>query len=143
MMPILLIPLILMGLCAASFWVWILVDCLNNLTLRGSQRCCWALILPYTCLVGARAYAVARRSSQTTPIAPVSQSHREFVPSEVLRPYQEGYPLQRFHQDEQTAPEQIVGEDQSMPSQVRFEEMQVAYPEDPRARSSGSPRISI
>lgn len=132
MMSILLLSLILIGLCAASFWSWMLVDCLNTHTLSGSQRCCWTLIMLSTCLVGAMAYAVARRFSQTTPIPPVSPPHRQFMPSEVFRPYQEGYPIQRFHQNEQVAPEHVVNAYQPQPLQVCFEEIQMTYPEDPR-----------
>lgn len=135
-MPILLTPVVLIGLCAAGFWLWMLVDCLNNKNLSGSQRCCWALFIFYACLVGAIAYAFAGRSSQATSGAPVSQAplhlDREPVSPEAARPYQEGYPPQPFHQDERASTEKVAVEHMPMQSQARYEDIQIAYPEDPR-----------
>ena len=131
MMPILLIPVILIGICATGFWIWMLVDCLNNQNLSGSQRCCWALFILFAHLIGAIAYAIVLRTSQTIPLVPVSQRRREFMPSERYRSYQEGYPSRHFSQDTQASSEPAPFEPMSIPSQARYEEIQLSYPESP------------
>jgi hypothetical protein len=74
-MPLFFLPflvlVVLIGLCAAGFWVWMLVDCLNNRNLSGSQRCCWGLFILFTHLIGAIVYYFTGRSPQTTPIVPM------------------------------------------------------------------------
>jgi hypothetical protein len=123
-----LVPVALIGLCAASFWIWMLVDCLTNKKLSGCQRACWVLFILFTHLVGAIVYYFVRRSPQTSPIVFVSQPQREFMQPEGYRPYQEGYPSQHFHQDAQASLEPI--EQTSMQSQARYEEIQLSYPEE-------------
>lgn len=139
-MPLFLLPLIVLavplGLCAAGFWIWMLVDCLNNRTLNGSQRCCWATFILFTHLVGALAYYFAGRSPQTTPVVPMYPTPHEprrdrVQPEWDHRPYQEGYPIQHFHQNEQASSEPTPVEREPMQSQARYEDIQMAAPEDP------------
>jgi hypothetical protein len=90
-MPLLLMPVVLIGLGAAGFWIWMLVDCLNNKQLSGCQRCCWALLILFTHLVGSLIYYCAGRPSQTSVNVPVyqarAQQRREPVQFEGDRPY--------------------------------------------------------
>jgi Phospholipase_D-nuclease N-terminal len=126
----LLLLLVLIGLCAASFWIWMLVDCLTNTKLNGCQRACWALIIIFTHLVGAIVYYFVRRSPQTSPIVPVSRLQREFAQPEAYPPYEEGYPFRHFSQDEQASSEPAPIEQASIQSQARYEEIQLSYPEE-------------
>jgi hypothetical protein len=131
-----MVPVVLIGLCAAGFWIWMLVDCLNDKNLSGSQRCCWACFILFTHLVGAIVYYFAGRSPHTTPIVPFSStpqgSGREQVPRESYRSYQEGYPIQHTSQKEQASSDPAPREDAPMQSQARYEDIQLAYPDEPR-----------
>lgn len=134
-LPIML-PVVLIGLCAASFWIWMLADCLSNKNLTGSQRCCWAMFILFAHLVGAIVYYFAGRSPQTTPIVPVysthQEPHREPIQPKAYRSYQEGYPIQQFSQDEQASSEPGPLEHVPMQSQARYEDIQIASPERPQ-----------
>ncbi len=128
-----LLLLVLIGLCAASFWIWMLVDCLTNPKLSGCQRACWALIILFTHLFGAITYCFVRHSPQTSPIVFVSQPQREFMQPEGYRPYQ----------DARASSEPVPLEQASMQFQARYEEIQLSYPEEFHERLPGRTRTSI
>jgi hypothetical protein len=134
--PLLMVPVVLIGLCAVGFWIWMLVDCLNNKNLSGSQRCCWAMFILFAHLIGAIVYYFARRPPQTTPIIPVyqvtSRQYRKPMQPEAPRPYQEGYPIQPFPQDERTKPEKVAVEQMPMQSQARYEDIQMVSSDESR-----------
>ena len=141
-LPPLLVLVIPLGLWAAGFWIWMLVDCLHHQTLSGSQRC-WAMFILFAHLIGAIVYSLTERSRQTTPLVPEYStpqgSHREPMQPEEYRSYQEGYPIQPFHQDERTSPDPAPVEHRPVESQTRSEEMHVPYPGETHELAPGSP----
>ena len=142
-LPPLLVLVIPLGLCAAGLWIWMLVDCLNNKNLSGSQRCCWAMFILFAHLIGAIVYYFTERSPHTTPRVPVystpAGSHREPMQPEEYRSYQEGYPIQPFHRDERTSPDPAPLELRPVESQTLYEDMQVPYPGETHELAPGRP----
>lgn len=58
--PILLLAPLL-GIAALVFWVWMLVDCLNNEPSFGNEKLIWVLVIVLTQLIGAIVYFFVRR----------------------------------------------------------------------------------
>src|SRR5579863_6273488 len=46
----------IIGSLITVFWVWMLIDCLFNRSLRGGSKVCWALLIIFTQIVGAMIY---------------------------------------------------------------------------------------
>ena len=64
MEPLALIPIILgliLGVLALAFWVWMLVDCLTDERLAGTEKLIWLLVIVTTKLIGAAIYYFVRR----------------------------------------------------------------------------------
>jgi prolipoprotein diacylglyceryltransferase len=57
--PIALIAITL-GLGILAFWIWMIVDCIQNETREGHDRLIWVLIIVLTKLVGATIYYFVR-----------------------------------------------------------------------------------
>jgi len=49
------------ALAALGFWIWMLVDCLNEETKEGNERLVWVVVIVATKLVGAIVYYFVRR----------------------------------------------------------------------------------
>ena len=61
MSPLEMIVLVLTaGLTAIAFWIWMLVDCIQNEPQVGHDRLIWVLVIVFTKLVGAAIYYFAR-----------------------------------------------------------------------------------
>lgn len=132
---LLLVPAVAIGLCAAGFWIWMLIDCLNNKNLSGSQRCCWMMFIFWAHLIGAVVYYFVGRSQRISPIrvaSPTSQRPwQKPLHAEADRSYQEGYPIQHFSRNTRASSEKVATEHLPMQSRTRYEKIQLAYPEDP------------
>jgi hypothetical protein len=57
----LLIVLVLIGLLASIFWLWMLIDCLSS-NLPGMEKVLWFLVIFFLHLLGAILYFAIRRS---------------------------------------------------------------------------------
>ncbi|MBX3728842.1 MAG: PLDc N-terminal domain-containing protein [Candidatus Sumerlaeia bacterium] len=53
--------IILVLLVCGAFWLWALIDCLQNEPKEGNDRIVWALVILLGQLIGALVYAVVRR----------------------------------------------------------------------------------
>jgi Phospholipase_D-nuclease N-terminal len=53
---------VLLGLAAIVFWVLMLIDCLQNPRLTGTERLVWVLVLIFLHLLGALLYLVIGRA---------------------------------------------------------------------------------
>ena len=58
---IFIIPLFLIGLGLFAFWVWMLVDCLTNQGLPGTEKLVWVLVIVFTHFLGALIYLFVGR----------------------------------------------------------------------------------
>lgn len=50
-----------LGLCGLAFWIWMLVDCIQNEPREGHDRLLWVLVIVFTKIVGAAIYYFVRR----------------------------------------------------------------------------------
>jgi hypothetical protein len=55
---------LVLGLAASAFWVWMLVDCVQNETDGGNNKIIWILIIVLAGVVGALVYFFVRRSQR-------------------------------------------------------------------------------
>jgi len=46
---------------AMVFWIWALIDCINNESTEGNERIVWVVVIAVTHWIGALIYLVARR----------------------------------------------------------------------------------
>jgi hypothetical protein len=52
----------LLGLLATIFWVWMLVDCLQNASITGTEKIVWVLVIIFLHVLGAIIYFAVARS---------------------------------------------------------------------------------
>jgi hypothetical protein len=57
-MLLLVFPL---GFAALGFWIWMLVDCIQNEPSEGNDRLIWVLVIVLTNWIGALIYLIVRR----------------------------------------------------------------------------------
>ncbi|HEX4263791.1 MAG TPA: PLDc N-terminal domain-containing protein [Verrucomicrobiae bacterium] len=57
------LPVGIFGILALVFWVWMLIDAIQNPSLSGSQRIVWVLVILFLNLLGALIYLLAGRRS--------------------------------------------------------------------------------
>ena len=67
MQPVLGIFLIsgLIGLITTVFWLWMIVDCILNTSLAGTQKIIWLLVVILLHFIGALLYFFLARGSRT------------------------------------------------------------------------------
>ena len=46
---------------AMVFWIWALIDCINNESTEGNERIVWVVVIAVTHWIGALIYLVTRR----------------------------------------------------------------------------------
>jgi hypothetical protein len=61
MMAVFAVFMILM-FCATGFWIWMIVDCVQNEASVGNDKVVWLLLLIFTHWIGALIYFFARRA---------------------------------------------------------------------------------
>ena len=54
----------LIGLASVAFWIWALVDCINNKT--DNDRILWVLVIIFVHTLGAILYVIFGRNSRPT-----------------------------------------------------------------------------
>ena len=52
---------LLIGFGSTIFWVWMLIDCLENESFEGNDKLIWTLVIIFTSSLGAVAYFFVRR----------------------------------------------------------------------------------
>lgn len=55
---------VVFGVLALAFWVWMLVDCLTDDRLTGTEKLIWLLVIVTTKLIGATIYYLVGRSTR-------------------------------------------------------------------------------
>lgn len=60
---VMILPLLflIVGICGAIFWIWMIVDCATNEKSDGNDKLSWILIIVLTNWIGALIYYLARR----------------------------------------------------------------------------------
>ena len=58
---LLMIFVILIGIAAFAFWIWMLIDAIQNPALDGNMRIVWVLVILFLQIVGAIIYFFAGR----------------------------------------------------------------------------------
>jgi len=58
-----LLGIMLAGLLAFVFWIWMLIDAIKNPSLDGTQRIVWVLVIVFLHALGALIYFFAGRST--------------------------------------------------------------------------------
>lgn len=62
-----IIPIVIILLLISVFWLWMLVDCCLNKSLKGIQKVFWFLFILFTHIIGAILYALIGRSKKRVP----------------------------------------------------------------------------
>jgi hypothetical protein len=57
------------GLLAFAFWIWMLVDAIQNQGLTGNERLIWVLVIVFLHFLGALIYFFAGRGKKAAPPA--------------------------------------------------------------------------
>lgn len=52
----------LLGLLAFVFWIWMLIDCIQNKSLESNEKIIWALVIIFLHFLGALIYFFVTRS---------------------------------------------------------------------------------
>ena len=53
----------LIGILLTIFWIWMLVDCLTNASINGTEKVVWVLVIVFTHFLGALIYYFVGRGS--------------------------------------------------------------------------------
>lgn len=65
LLPILfIIPILLIGLAAFAFWIWMLIDCATKEPSQGNDKIIWILVIIFTHWIGALIYFLVRRTER-------------------------------------------------------------------------------
>jgi len=56
-----ILPMLLFGLAASIFWIWMLIDCLTKESSEGNDKLVWAAVIFFLHLPGAILYYFVRR----------------------------------------------------------------------------------
>lgn len=56
------ICVVLFGILTTVFWIWMLIDCLQNPSLQGSEKIVWVLVILFLHVLGALIYFFVGRS---------------------------------------------------------------------------------
>lgn len=57
-----LLCLVLFGILAFVFWIWMLIDAISNRSLNGTQKIVWVLVIIFLHALGALIYFLVGRS---------------------------------------------------------------------------------
>ena len=55
------------GVAMSAFWLWMLIDCIRNQTLRDTDRTVWLLVILLTHILGAVLYCFMARAGRSRP----------------------------------------------------------------------------
>ena len=58
----------LIGLLLTIFWLWMLIDCVTNSAIQGTEKVVWVLVIIFTHFLGALIYFFVARGGRARPI---------------------------------------------------------------------------
>jgi len=137
-MEIIIIPLvlvaILLGVLTTIFWVWMLIDCVTNKTLRDNQKIGWIIIILFTHLLGAIIYYFVVRTPRLAQAQEGYQAYQQ--PQQPYQSYQQGYQPRESEMPPAYQPgQQQYNQEGPQERQPQYEQVQAPYPEDPPAQA--------
>ena len=122
---LIILTLFTLLLFATAFWIWMLVDCLLNKSLRDTQQVLWFLLILFTHIPGAIVYFFIGRVKKYMVNQPYQ---RVFVQgSQPRQPYSQGYQAQQASSQEGIRPVPPV----QPPYEEQYEQPRATYPELP------------
>ena len=129
--PIVLVAIVL-GVLTTIFWIWMLVDCVTNKTLRDNQKIGWIIVILFTHLLGAIIYYFVVRSPRLVQEREGYQTYQQ--PQQPYQSYQQGYQPQEAPPAYQHGQQQY-NQERPQERQPQYEQIQAPYPEDPPAQA--------
>ena len=61
-----ILMIICLGVLGTIFWIWMLIDCLTNNGIPGSEKVAWVLVILFTHFLGALIYFFVGRPKRKT-----------------------------------------------------------------------------
>lgn len=61
---IMILLILVIGVGGTAFWIWALLDCIQNEPADGDQRTIWVVVIALTHVVGALLYVLVRRPNR-------------------------------------------------------------------------------
>jgi hypothetical protein len=58
----------LIGILLTVFWLWMLIDCLTNSSLQGTEKVIWVLVIIFTHFLGALIYFFIARGGRRSAL---------------------------------------------------------------------------
>ena len=58
----------LIGIITTIFWLWMLIDCITNTAINGTEKIIWVLVVIFTHFIGALLYFFIARGNRGTRI---------------------------------------------------------------------------
>ena|SRR2546421_726806 len=130
--PIVLVA-ILLGVLTTIFWVWMLIDCATNKTLRDNQKIGWILAILFTHLIGAIIYYFVVRTPRLAQAREGYQAYQQ--PQQPYATYQQGYQPREAPPAYQPDEQRQYNQERPQERQPQYEQVQAPYPEDPPAQT--------
>ena len=62
--------LVILGIIASIFWLWMLIDAIGNSRLNGTEKIIWVLVVLFLHVLGALVYYFVGRGGGTTSASP-------------------------------------------------------------------------
>jgi hypothetical protein len=64
-----IIGILILGLIAFVFvfWIWMLIDCVKNQNIGGTEKACWVVVIALTHFIGALVYLFAGKLLRSGP----------------------------------------------------------------------------
>jgi len=118
-------PLEILALLTTAFWLWMLIDCLFNKSLRGTQKVLWLLLILFTHIIGAIVYIIIGRSKKNVVSQPPQGASVQ--ESQPHQPYSQGY-----HAQQMSSQAGIQPTPPAHPTYEQYEQPRATYPEPPQ-----------
>ncbi len=139
-MEFLIIPFvlgaILLGILGSIFWIWMLIDCATNKTLRDNQKIGWIIAIVFTHLLGAIIYYFVGRTPRLAQAREGYQTYQQpQQPQQPYASYQQGYQPREAPPAYQPGEQRQYNQERPQEGQPQYEQIQAPYPEDPPAQS--------
>ena len=116
------LPILLLSV----FWLWMLMDCLFNKSLRGTQKAFWLIIILCTHLIGAIIYFFVGRPKKNVGYQQSQgASAQQYQPDQ---PYSQGYQAQQTYSSQSGVPPASPAE----PIYEQYDQPRATYPELPQ-----------
>ena len=124
---------ILLGILGSIFWIWMLIDCATNKTLRDNQKIGWIIVIVFTHLLGAIIYYFVGRTPRVAQVQEGYQAYQQ--PQQPYASYQQGYQPREAPPAYQPGEQRQYNQEPPQEGRPQYEQIQAPYPEDPPAQS--------